>query len=108
MYTQHYRATCKTLVEHDFKHSPSEGGKSEGQKFENIYEDTLSFYKSIFTVEAPPDVWETTQQRFDMKNFSFRTINLYRLAVLYSMKVNKYLVLKPIWSERSSWGRGYD
>jgi hypothetical protein len=94
-YTQHYRATCKTLVEHDFKHSPSEGGQSEGQKFENIYGDTLSFYKSVFTIDAPVDVWESTQQRFDMKNFSFRTVNLYRLAVLYSMKVANPNFLVP-------------
>lgn len=94
-YTQHYRAMCRTLIEHDFKHSPSAGGGTEGQKFENIYDDTLSFYKAVFTIDAPADVWETTQQRFDMKNFSFRTVNLYRLAVLYSMKVANPKFLVP-------------
>mmetsp|Transcript_10629 Transcript_10629/g.12098 ORF Transcript_10629/g.12098 Transcript_10629/m.12098 type:complete len:453 (-) Transcript_10629:480-1838(-) len=87
-YTQHYKATYQTLIERDFKHSPSSGGSSEGKKFEKIYEDTLDFYKQVFMTDAPPDVWETTQQRFEMKNFEFRNINLYRLAVLYSMKVN--------------------
>ena len=80
-YTHHYRATWKTLIEKEFKHSPSEGGSSEGQKFEDIYEDTLSFYESVFTINPPADIWESTQQRFDMKNFSYRTVNLYRLAV---------------------------
>lgn len=87
-YTQHYRATYQTLIERDFKHSPSAGGSSEGKKFQNIYGDTLDFYKAVFLMDAPTDVWESVKQRFEMKNFEFRNINLYRLAVLYSMKVN--------------------
>lgn len=86
-YTQHYRATCQTLVEREFKHTPSLGGSAEGKKYENVYDETLSFYKEIFLVDPPSDVWETPQQRFEMKNFEYRNINLYRLAFLFSMKV---------------------
>eukprot|EP00344_Euplotes_crassus_P008369 CAMPEP_0197011378 /NCGR_PEP_ID=MMETSP1380-20130617/58233_1 /TAXON_ID=5936 /ORGANISM="Euplotes crassus, Strain CT5" /LENGTH=37 /DNA_ID= /DNA_START= /DNA_END= /DNA_ORIENTATION= len=35
----------ETLVEREFKHAPSSGGSAEGKKFENIYQDTLDFYK---------------------------------------------------------------
>jgi len=86
-YTQHYRATCQTLLEKDFKHAPSPGGSSEGKRFEGIYQDTLDFYQEVFLVSAPEDVWESQKQRFKNKNFEYRNINLYRLAVLYSMKV---------------------
>jgi hypothetical protein len=85
-YTQHYRATCDTLVEREFKHAPSSGGSSEGDKFKSIYADTLSFYRAIFLLDAPSDVWEPIDTRFDNKNFEFRNINLYRLAVVFSMK----------------------
>lgn len=86
-YTQHYRATCQTLLEKEFKHTPSLGGSSEGKKYEGVYEDTLSFYKAIFLSDPPQDVWETPQQRFEMKNFEYRNLNLFRLAILYSIKV---------------------
>ena len=94
-YTQHYRATYQTLIERDFKHAPSSGGSSEGKKFEDIYLETLKFYKAMFLICPPDDVWETPQQRFEMRNFEYRNINLFRLAVLYSMKVANPNFLMP-------------
>jgi hypothetical protein len=86
-YTQHYRATCQNILQREFKHTPSLGGSAESKKYEGVYEETLSFYKAVFLIDPPQDVWETPQQRFEMANFEFRNLNLFRLAVLYSMKV---------------------
>ena len=36
--------------------------------------------------DPPSEIWEPTEERFDMKNFEYRNINLYRLAVTLSLK----------------------
>lgn len=96
-YTYEYREFSKRIFGKEFLHSPSGGGSSEGKKFENIYQETLNFYKEVFMMDAPQHIWETVEQRFDMKNFSFRNVNFYRLAVLYSMKaINTNFLAAPV------------
>ena len=94
-YTQHYRATWQSLIRKEFKHSPSNGSVSDGEKFERIYGDTLTFYSDVFLSDPPDDVWEPIALRFNQKNFNFKTVNLYRLAVTYSMKIANPNFLVP-------------
>ena len=94
-YTQHYRATWQALLEKEFKHIPSNGSKTDSDKYEGIYGDTLGFYEAIFLSDPPDDVWEPIALRFNHKNFNFKYINLYRLAVVYSMKVSNPDFLVP-------------
>ena len=48
-YTDNYRQFTTDFLEKPFKHSPSAGGTSEGNKFKEIYGETLKFYREIFT-----------------------------------------------------------
>ena len=48
-------------------------------------------------MDSPPThIWEEPQDRFDPSNFSVVTINMYRLAALYSIKViNEDFLISP-------------
>ena len=83
------------MIRKEFKHSPSNGSVSDGEKFERIYGDTLTFYSDVFLSDPPDDVWEPIALRFNQKNFNFKTVNLYRLAVTYSMKIANPNFLVP-------------
>lgn len=37
-------------------------------------------------MSAPEHIWEDVESRFDAKNFTFKVINFYRLAAMYSIK----------------------
>jgi hypothetical protein len=41
------------------KHTPSLGGKEEGSKYDEMYSQTLQFYKALFGSDAPSEIWET-------------------------------------------------
>ena len=94
-YTQDYRAMTEQLLGKPFMHEPSGGGSKDGEKFENIYEETMKFYKELFLEKPPSEIWESTQERFDQKNFSYIHVNFYRLAVLYSLKAKNPEFLAP-------------
>ena len=55
----------------------------------------MKFYKEMFLEDPPDDIWEGTEERFDMKNFSYVNVNIYRLAVIYSLKNNNPDFLAP-------------
>lgn len=86
-YTQHYRFTCFTFLNKEFKHGPTAGGKTAGMLYDATYGSTTQLYKDIFQMDPPDDVWGSNDVRFDPKKFMFRNVNLFRLATLYSMKV---------------------
>jgi len=41
------------------KHEPSMGGASENSKFDNIYTETIDYYKAAFGVSPCYSLWET-------------------------------------------------
>lgn len=49
-------------------------------------------------MDAPDEVWGTTDKRFDPKNFMFRYVNVFRVAVWYSMKATNPNLLMPLQS----------
>lgn len=96
-FTREYREFCKATYGRAFTHSPTAGGSSEGEKWEDIYGQTLEFYEEVFEEAAPEHIWEPSEERFDETNFNFKNINLYRLAVLYSMRtVNEDFLAAPV------------
>ena len=86
-YTQHYRLTYQTFLERDFKYFDPNGYYHDTSNKGVFYSNSLSLYKAIFLIDTPGEVWETPENRFAPKNIEFMNINLYRLAVLYSLKV---------------------
>lgn len=64
-----------------FKHLPALGGKADGDtKFDNVYEETLGYYKEMFGQIPQPHIWEPTPIRFSHEIFSYSNVNLNRLA----------------------------
>jgi hypothetical protein len=59
-----------------FKHGPSLGGKEEGVKYNDMYDQTLIYYKALFGTDAPPQFWEPTNIRFSPELFSCSYVNL--------------------------------
>ena len=59
-YTHNYwTSLCQQTLGRPIHHTPSKGGKTEKQKHEQWYQDTLVQYERIFTTKPPADVWNT-------------------------------------------------
>lgn len=64
-YTRSYwNDLCGTLLKTPLHHGPTKGGKSEGVRFEDQYEQTLASYRQAFATEPPQDVWPDAATRF--------------------------------------------
>jgi hypothetical protein len=49
LFTTQYRQNSVSVFGRLFKHLPALGGKADGEtKFDNVYEETLSYYKAMF------------------------------------------------------------
>lgn len=59
------------------------GGASENSKFDNIYTETIDYYKAAFGVGPCYGLWETPQERFSYEVLSWVNLNLYRVANYY-------------------------
>ncbi|QDU88714.1 hypothetical protein Pla175_20950 [Pirellulimonas nuda] len=55
---------CREVLGRPLHHGPTKGGQSEGQRFENQYEQTLASYREAFGQSPPIDVWPPTEARF--------------------------------------------
>ncbi len=77
LYTQSYWVDfCKETLNKQIHHGPTKGGDVENQKFSNYYDKTKELYKSIFTYDAPNDIWPSSKIRFSETNF--QRVNLDR------------------------------
>lgn len=74
IYTRSYwEDFCGSILGKDIHHVPTEGGITEKDKFSDLYENTLSFYRSMFGGNAPSDIWPEGLKRF--ADISFRRVN---------------------------------
>lgn len=48
LFTRQYRIDSHHLLFRFLRHLPAMGGKEDGEKFNNIYDETLDFYKCLF------------------------------------------------------------
>ena len=80
LYTKQYRKNAFDVFKRLFKHLPALGGQEDGEKFNNIYDETLDYYKAAFGQTPKPHIWEPTPIRFSHEMFSFSSVNLNRLA----------------------------
>ncbi len=94
-FTAQYRNDCFNLFGRLFKHLPALGGQEDGDKFNDIYKDTLEYYEAMFGYKPREDLWEPPEIRFSSELFSYSIVNLSRLATLsLYMAYNKQTELK--------------
>mmetsp|Transcript_723 Transcript_723/g.851 ORF Transcript_723/g.851 Transcript_723/m.851 type:complete len:244 (+) Transcript_723:613-1344(+) len=84
-YTRHYRTSMAKYLKRTFKHQPTLGGASEINLYDGMYASTIKFYKDVFRTHPPDEVWGSVEARFNPVKFTFRNVNLFRLAALLSI-----------------------
>eukprot|EP00347_Sterkiella_histriomuscorum_P019733 403340498 len=77
--TSKYRYDCLSVLGRFMKHLPAMGGQEDGDKFNNIYDETLDFYTALFGKKPNPQIWEPRELRFSHYFFEHSTVNIYNL-----------------------------
>ncbi len=81
LYTQSYwEDFCENTVKRKIHHGPTKGGSTEKEKFTNWYEKTKTFYLETFKIEAPKDIWPSSEIRFS--EIEFQRVNIKRNWVI--------------------------
>ena len=65
LYTKDYWLEFVPKLSKTPHHNPTKGGKNEGEKFIEYYENTLRSYRKIFQEEAPAGIWPDSSIRFN-------------------------------------------
>lgn len=72
VYTRSYwDEFCGEILGRPIHHGPTKGGKSESDKFVELYEQTKDSYASKFGCQPPPDIWPSSEVRFDRSNTKY-------------------------------------
>jgi hypothetical protein len=58
---------CKNTLNKEIHHTPTQGGKSENQKFEHFHKETLDIYEYYFNQIPTEAIWQNTKERFENK-----------------------------------------
>jgi hypothetical protein len=58
---------CKNTIGKEIHHNPTEGGKTEDNKFKNYYNQTIELYKATFNESPPINIWQNDSERFKIK-----------------------------------------
>jgi hypothetical protein len=70
IYTRSYWIDlCQDTLGRQIHHGPTRGGQQESNKYNDLYEKTLHFYRQLFEREAPADIWPPKNIRFADVNF---------------------------------------
>lgn len=64
LYTREYKYFTKKILKYELHHGPTRGGKSEGDRFEDLYAETKASYQKHFNSEPPSDIWPSNNERF--------------------------------------------
>ncbi len=65
IYTRSYwDEFCSQVLQKHLHHSPTEGGQTEDEKFNDWYNRTLETYAIEFGDAPPPDIWPEASLRF--------------------------------------------
>lgn len=90
VYTQSYwHDLCRDILGRPLHHGPTQGGRDEGEKFADWYEQTLASYRRLFAARPPAHIWPRAAERFgDAPHF--RRINTR----------HHWLIARPTWARR--------
>lgn len=70
LYTRSYWISfCKNLLNKEIHHGPTKGAEQRGM-FKDQYTSTLEFYKTIFSVDPPLDIWPSPEERISDIRFT--------------------------------------
>ncbi|MGL4632231.1 MAG: hypothetical protein ACRCVT_13600 [Leadbetterella sp.] len=58
---------CKNTLGKDIHHNPTEGGKTESDKFKKYYSKTLYLYTIKFRTKPPVHIWQNEVERFKVR-----------------------------------------
>jgi hypothetical protein len=88
LYTQSYWTDfCQNTLGKHIHHGPTKGGKTQGEKYNDLYEKTLQLYKTLFKRNAPDDIWPSKEIRFGEVNF--QRVNLDRNWIIKKPRLSK-------------------
>jgi hypothetical protein len=69
-YTRSYWVDlCKNTINREIHHNPTQGGKQEAVKYDDLYTRTRNLYKQYFYVEPPANIWQSNEVRFSDVDF---------------------------------------
>ncbi|MBO9636347.1 MAG: hypothetical protein J7578_24810 [Chitinophagaceae bacterium] len=69
-YTRSYwNDLCENVLGKKLHHQPTEGGRSEKEKFEDYYYNTWILYKNTFLKDPPENIWPHPANRFTSEHF---------------------------------------
>lgn len=75
VYTQSYWIEfCKDTLGRQIHHGPTKGGSHEAEKYNDLYEKTIEFYKTLFERNPPEDIWPSANIRFS--DVHFQRVNM--------------------------------
>ncbi len=93
-YTRSYwDAFCPLVLQASLHHDPTQGGRSENQKFEDWYGKTLESYQQFFGQAPPAAIWPAPQKRFG-RDVNFRRVNTQQNWILPKLPL-------PNWEQSS-------
>ena len=74
-YTRSYwNEFCPHVLGKPLHHQPSEGGKSECIKYDDLYRQTQNSYTKFFGSEPPEEIWSSPENRFG-KDLACKWVN---------------------------------
>ena len=91
VYTRSYwDDLCRDVLGKPRHHGPTEGGKTEDDKFRDWYQRTLESYERCFGNKPPVDIWPSEQEHFAPEN-RFQWVNRRDAFILPKRSVKKAL-----------------
>jgi len=80
-YTKSYwNNLCKNTLKREVHHNPTKGGKTEQDKFYNLYGGLQQIYFQKFSSYPPTDIWHDNDTRFSDVNFQRVNLSNYWLV----------------------------
>ncbi|GAB1539778.1 hypothetical protein NUACC21_24450 [Scytonema sp. NUACC21] len=98
LYTHSYwEEFCPKILLSPLHHGPTLGGKSENDKFNDWYSQTLASYTAIFEETPPSDIWPPPHIRFG-RDIHFKRVNTQENWIVPKFHLNpktKIFLLSP-------------
>lgn len=86
LYTESYwNDWCKDTLQQEIHHGPTKGGSNEKAKFNDLYSETMAYYKEQFNEEPPEDLWPPSPIRFG--EIHFVRVNTHRNWIIPKVRL---------------------
>jgi uncharacterized protein (TIGR04222 family) len=60
----YWQALCEQTLGMPLHHVPTRGGKADGSKYHQLYQQTLQSYREAFGDKPPDEIWPSVEKRF--------------------------------------------